>query len=147
MGKLGFELDILADYILNEIKKAERIFADETTLPTLAPGSGSAKTAWLWAYARDDRTFAGNSPPMVAYRFEDSRATDCVARHLSGYRGILQVDGYGAYSKLVRKDGGTTALLWLAAGPIAVASSMNCMSPRAPRLQLRQSSEWQRFGK
>ncbi len=43
---------------------------------------------------------------MVAYRFEDSRATDCVARHLSGYRGILQVDGYGAYSKLVRKDGG-----------------------------------------
>lgn len=106
MGKLGFELDILADYILNEIKKAERIFADETTLPTLAPGSGSAKTAWLWAYARDDRPFGGSGPPMVAYRFEDSRATDCVARHLSGYRGILQVDGYGAYSKLVRKDGG-----------------------------------------
>ncbi|MBV7522739.1 IS66 family transposase, partial [Ensifer sp. ENS12] len=104
MGKLGFELDILADYILNEIKKAERIFADETTLPTLAPGSGSAKTAWLWAYARDDRTFGGSGPPLVAYRFEDSRATECVARHLSGYRGILQVDGYGAYSKLVRKD-------------------------------------------
>lgn len=37
MGRLGFELDILADYILAEIKKAERIFADETTLPTLAP--------------------------------------------------------------------------------------------------------------
>ncbi len=111
MGKLGFELDILADYILNEIKKAERIFADETTLPTLAPGSGSAKTAWLWAYARDDRTFAGNSPPMVAYRFEGSRATDCVARHLSGYRGILQVDGYGAYSKLVRKDGGNDGVI------------------------------------
>jgi len=54
MGKLGFELDILADYILAETKKTERIFADETTLPTLAPGSGSAKTAWLWAYARDD---------------------------------------------------------------------------------------------
>ncbi|MBB3644436.1 hypothetical protein FHX14_000595 [Rhizobium sp. BK619] len=34
MGKLGFELNILADYILDEIKKAERIFADETTLPT-----------------------------------------------------------------------------------------------------------------
>ncbi len=29
-----------------------------------------------------------------------------MTRHLSGYRGILQVDGYGAYSKLVRKDGG-----------------------------------------
>ncbi|MGY4157943.1 transposase [Bradyrhizobium sp. USDA 4461] len=40
MGKLGFELEILADYIFSEVKKAERVFADETTLPTLAPGSG-----------------------------------------------------------------------------------------------------------
>jgi transposase len=111
MGKLGFEFNILADYILDEIKKAERIFADETTLPTLAPGSGSAKTAWLWAYARDDRTFGGSGPPMVAYRFEDSRATECVARHLSGYRGILQVDGYAAYNKLVRKDGGNDSAI------------------------------------
>jgi hypothetical protein len=30
---------------------------------------------------------------MVAYRFEDSRSGDCVARHLKGYTGILQVDG------------------------------------------------------
>ncbi|MEY9719080.1 transposase [Sinorhizobium fredii] len=65
MGKLGFELEILADNLFDEIKKAERIFADETTLPTLAPGSGSTKTAYLWAYARDDRPFGGNGPPMV----------------------------------------------------------------------------------
>lgn len=58
-----------------------------------------------------DRPFGGNSPPIVAYRFEDSRATDSVARHLSGYRGILQVDGYGAYSKLVRKDGGNDGVI------------------------------------
>lgn len=106
MGKLGFELEILADYLFYEIKKGERIFADETTLPTLARGSGSTKTAWLWAYARDDRTFGGSGSPMVAYRFEDSRAGECVARHLNSYRGILQVDGYAAYNKLVRSDGG-----------------------------------------
>ncbi|AQZ51896.1 IS66 family transposase [Martelella mediterranea] len=106
MGKLGFELEILADYILVEIKKAERVFADETTLPTLAPGSGATKTAWLWAYARDDRPFGGSGPPMVAYRFEDSRSGECVARHLNGYHGILQVDGYAAYNKLARSDGG-----------------------------------------
>ncbi len=106
MGKLGFELEILADYLFDEIKKGERIFADETTLPTLAPGSGSTKTAYLWAYAREDRPFGGSGPPMVVYRFEDSRAGECVARHLKGYRGILQVDGYAAYNKLVRSDGG-----------------------------------------
>ena len=64
--------------MLEKIKQGERIFADETTLPTLAPGSGKAQKAWLWAYARDDRPFGGNGPPMVAYRFEDSRGGECV---------------------------------------------------------------------
>ncbi|EGF93770.1 transposase IS66 family protein [Asticcacaulis biprosthecium C19] len=49
MGKVGFELEILADYVLAQIKRGERVFADETTLPTLAPGSGKVKTAYLWA--------------------------------------------------------------------------------------------------
>ena len=105
MGKVGFELQPLADYVLEQIKQGERIFADETTLPTLAPGSGKAQKAWLWAYARDDRPFGGAGPPMVAYRFEDSRSGDCVARHLSGFAGVLQVDGYAAYNRLVKCDG------------------------------------------
>lgn len=106
MGRVGFELDILADHVLGEVLKGARVFADETSLPTLAPGTGATKTAWLWAYARDDSTFGGSGPPMVAYRFEDSRSGDCVRRHLGGYSGILQVDGYAAYNKLIRKDGG-----------------------------------------
>ncbi len=102
MGHLGFELQMLADYILERVKEGERIFADETTLPTLAPGSGKTTKAWLWAYARDDRPYGGTSPPMVAYRFEDSRGADCVMRHLSGFSGILQVDGYSAYTSLAK---------------------------------------------
>ncbi len=90
MGKVGFELQPLADYVLERIKQGERVFADETTLPTLAPGSGKTQKAWLWAYARDDRPFGGAGPPMVAYRFEDSRSGDCVARHLAGFSGLLQ---------------------------------------------------------
>lgn len=62
MGRLGFELEPLARYVLHTIKQGERIFADETRLPTLAPGSGKVKTAWLWAYARDDRPFTPGSP-------------------------------------------------------------------------------------
>lgn len=116
MGKIGFELEPLAEHILARIKQGERIFADETTLPTLAPGSGKTKTAYLWAYVRDDRPFGGSGPPMVAYRFEDSRAGDCVARHMDGYRGILQVDGYAAYNRVARSDrgndGATLAACW-----------------------------------
>lgn len=114
MGKVGFELTPLADCVLERIKQAERIFADETTLPTLAPGNGKAKTAWLGAYARDDRPFGGTSPPMAAYRFEDSRGGDCVARHMRGFAGILQVDGYAAYAQLAKAKAGTNETVTLA---------------------------------
>lgn len=110
MGRLSFELEPLADHVLKTIKLGERIFADETRLPTLAPGTGKVKTAWLWAYARDDRPFGGSGPPMVAYRFEDSRSGERVARHLDGYRGILQVDGYAAYNRLGKASGANDAM-------------------------------------
>jgi transposase len=114
MGRVGFELEPLADAILARIKQGERIFADETTLPTLAPGSGKVKTAWLWTYARDDTPFGGSDPPMVAYRFEDSRSGDCVARHLAGYHGIVQVDGYAAYNRLANKPERANGIVTLA---------------------------------
>jgi transposase len=46
----------------------------------------------------------------VAYRFEDSRSGDCVARHLDAYRGILQVDGYAAYNRLGKDRGANDAM-------------------------------------
>ena len=100
MGSVGFHFEPLAAHVLARIREGERIFADETTLPTLNPGAGKTKTSWLWAYARDDRPFGGAGPPMVAYRYEDSRSGDCAARHLGDYRGILQCDGYAGYRKL-----------------------------------------------
>ena len=33
MGRVGFELDILADHVLGEVLKGARVFADETSLP------------------------------------------------------------------------------------------------------------------
>jgi transposase len=116
MGRIGFHLEPLADRLLHHIRSGERIFADETTLPTLAPGTGKAKIAWLWTYARDDRSFGGTGPPMVAYRFEDSRGGKCPAQHLAGFAGLLQSDGYGAYTRLAdaQRAGGpvTLAACW-----------------------------------
>ena len=116
MGRIGFHLEPLADRILHHIRLGERIFADETTLPTLVPGAGKAKIAWLWTYARDDRSFGGTGPPMVAYRFEDNRGGRCPAHHLAGFVGLLQCDGYGAYTRLTdaQRAGGpvTLAACW-----------------------------------
>ena len=38
-------------------------------------------------------------------RFEDSRGGACVERHLAGFTGILQVDGYAAYNRLAKSAG------------------------------------------
>lgn len=80
MGHLGFELQMVADYILERVKEGARV----------------------GKVPRDDRPYGGTSPPMVAYRFEDSRGAYCVARHLAGFSGILQVDGYSAYTSLAK---------------------------------------------
>jgi len=114
MGKVGFELQPLADYVLERIRQAERVFADETSLPTLAPGNGQVRKAWLWAYARDDRPYGATTPPMAAYRFEDSRGSACVARHMAGFTGILQVDGYSAYTKLAKASASANDAVTLA---------------------------------
>lgn len=51
---------------------------------------------------------------MVAYRFEDSRGSACVARHMAGFTGILQVDGYSAYTKLAKASVGASDTVTLA---------------------------------
>lgn len=116
MGRIGFHLEPLADRILDLIRNGERVFADETKLPRLAPGSGKVKIAWLWTYLKDDRPYGGSDPPMVAYRFEDSRGGPCVSRHLAGFSGLLQVDGYAGYNAMItpgRAEGAVTlACCW-----------------------------------
>ena len=104
MGHIGFHLEPLAQRLFDLIREGERIFADETTLPVLSPGRGRTKQGYLWTYLRDDRSYAGTGPPIVVYRFEDSRSGGCVMRHLAGWSGLLQCDGYTAYRKLTEPD-------------------------------------------
>jgi transposase len=63
-----------------------------------------------------DRPWGGAGPPIVVYRFEDSRGAERLERHLAGWRGILQCDGYAAYRRLAEPDrpGGpvTLACCW-----------------------------------
>nr|WP_284274306.1 hypothetical protein [Bradyrhizobium iriomotense] len=60
----------MADHIFSEVKKADRIFADETTLPPWLPAPDRRRRPTYGAYA--DRTFGSSGPPMVAYRFENT---------------------------------------------------------------------------
>ena len=58
-GRAAWYLRPLRDRILEELRRSQRLFADETTAPVLDPGRGRTKTGQLWAYARDDRPWGG----------------------------------------------------------------------------------------
>jgi transposase len=103
VGRAAWYLRPLRDHILERLRRSERLFADETTAPVLEPGRKKTKTGQIWAYACDDRPWGGSDPPMVAYVYAADRKTERPEAHLSGFAGILQVDGYGAYAALARR--------------------------------------------
>lgn len=95
---------------LRTIQASPRLFCDETPMPVLDPGRHRTRICQFWAHAMDDRPWGGPSPPAVAYVFADGRGTEEIAGQLSGFSGILQVDGYAAYKALARGHGGAIQL-------------------------------------
>ncbi len=93
---------------------ADRLHADDTTVPILA--KGTTDTGRIWTYVRDDRPFGGSDPPAALYFASRDRRQEHPDDHLAGWRGILQADAYGGYNGLydpVRKPGPvTSALCW-----------------------------------
>jgi transposase len=108
VGRAAFELAPVHTRLLEQLRGSAKLFADETTVPVLDPGRGRTRTGQLWAYARDDRPWAGSDPPAVAYVYAPDRTYARPGQHLAGFAGVLQVDGYGAYRELA--SGGTVEL-------------------------------------
>ncbi|PKB13665.1 transposase [Novosphingobium kunmingense] len=104
VGRAAWYLRPLRDRILEELRRSQRLFADETTAPVLDPGRGRTKTGQLWAYARDDRPWGGDDPPLVAYVYAPDRKSERAEARLGSYSGILQVDGYSGYAALARRS-------------------------------------------
>lgn len=104
VGRAAWYLRPLRDHILEQLRRSERLFADETTAPVLDPGRGRTKTGQLWAYARDDRPWGGIDPPMVAYVYAADRKSERAEAHLGDFAGILQVDGYSGYAALAKRS-------------------------------------------
>ena len=78
---------------------AERLHADDTTVPILA--KGKTTTGRIWTYVRDDRPFGGPDPPAALFYASRDRSGAHPERHLSRFSGILQADAYGGYNGLV----------------------------------------------
>jgi transposase len=112
VGRAAFALRPVHARLLEQLKQSTKLFADETTAPVLDPGRGCTKKGQLWAYARDERPWAGPAPPGVAYVYAPDRKHARPAEHLAGFSGTLQVDGYGAYADLAEAGDVELAFCW-----------------------------------
>lgn len=93
VGRAAALLAPLQARLFETLKASPKLFADETRCPVLDPGRKRVKLGQLWAYARDDRPWGGGDPPGVVYCYAPGRGSKHVQSHLSGFSGILQVDG------------------------------------------------------
>ena len=87
---------------------------DETRAPVLDPGKRKTKTGYFWALARDDRAWCGAAPPGVAFTYAPGRSGQYADDILKGFSGILQVDGYAGYNRLLKRadDNVVLAYCW-----------------------------------
>ena len=98
VGAAAATLMPLADVIRTHVFAAERIHADDTTVPVLA--KGKTRVGRLWTYVRDDRPFAGPDPPAAVFFYSPDRGGEHPEQHLAGYAGLMQADAYAGFTKL-----------------------------------------------
>jgi transposase len=98
VGAAAAALMPLVEAIRAHVFAAERIHADDTTVPVLA--TGKTRTGRLWTYVRDDRPFAGTDPPAAAYFYSPDRGGVHPEAHLASYAGLMQADAYAGFNRL-----------------------------------------------
>jgi transposase len=98
VGACTVALMPLFERLRAHVMAAERLHADDTTVPVLAKGKTDIARAWV--YVRDDRPFGGAAPPAAIFYYSRDRGGEHPQAHLAGYTGTLQADAYGGYGKL-----------------------------------------------
>jgi transposase len=100
VGKATALMAPLVEAVATHVMAAEKLHADDTPVPVLAPGTGKTKTGRLWVYVRDERPYGGPAPPAVVYRYSPDRKGEHPRAHLATFRGFLQADGYSGFGPL-----------------------------------------------
>jgi transposase len=121
VGACAATLMPLVEAIRAHVFAAERIHADDTTVPVLA--KGKTRTGRLWTYVRDDRPFAGPDPPAAAFFYSPDRGGEHPEGHLANYAGLMQADAYAGFNRLYqasRKGGPIVEAACRVGGNVAI---------------------------
>jgi transposase len=93
-------LDPLVGALRRYVLAANKLHADDTPVPVLAPGNGQTKTGRLWTYVRDDRPAGDEEAPAVWFAYSADRKGEHPEQHLGEFRGALQADAYAGFNPL-----------------------------------------------
>ena len=106
-GWVGASSDLLSplvDAIQKHVLAGDKLHADDTPMPVLAPGNGKTKTGRLWTYVRDDRPAGDQTPPAVWFAYSEDRKGEHPRQHLKNFKGALQADAYAGFHHLYRDN-------------------------------------------
>ena len=98
VGAAAATLMPLVEAVRTHVFAAERIHADDTTVPVLA--KGKTRTGRLWTYVRDNRPFAGPDPPAAVFFYSRGRGGEHPEQHLASFTGLMQADAYAGFNRL-----------------------------------------------
>ena len=102
VGKSTALLEPLAEAIGRHVLAGQALFADDTPVKLLAPGTGKTATGRVWTYVRDERPWQGVAAPAAWYRFSTDRKAAHPQEHLTGFSGWMHSDGYAGFGALAR---------------------------------------------
>jgi transposase len=102
----------LVEALRRQVMAADKLHADDTPVPVLAPGLGKTKTGRLWTYVRDDRPAGDSTPAAVWFAYSPDRKGEHPQSHLSNFTGTLQADGYAGFDKIYEAGRIQEAACW-----------------------------------
>ena len=112
VGETSRLFDPLLEALRRHVMSAQKLHADDTPVPVLAPGLGRTKTGRLWTYVRDDRPAGDQTPPAVWFAYSPDRKGEHPKAHLSQFRGTLQADGYAGFDQIYEAGRIQEAACW-----------------------------------
>jgi len=112
VGQCSALLRPLVERLRQHVLTGEKLHADDTPVPVLAPGDGKTKTGRLWTYVRDDRPAGSDTPPAVWFAYSPNRKGEHPQTHLKSFTGILQADAFAGFDALYAKGDILEAACW-----------------------------------
>ena len=102
----------LVEALRRHVLSADKLHADDTPVPVLAPGNGKTKTGRLWTYVRDDRPAGDATPAAVWFAYSPDRKGEHPRAHLGNFTGTLQADGYAGFDAVYETGRIQEAACW-----------------------------------